>query len=92
MPRSECMCDLASCEASMPGFRFMMVKKDGVITNKVVFRGQEYKSGHTENDIDHCEMKCRVSYRDKEGTHQPCKPDWRVNLREKFDFTPTEVV
>lgn len=71
MPRSECFCELASCEPARQNERFMMVKENGAITNRVNFEGIEYLSGHTINDIDNCEMKLRLPYKDKSGEHQP---------------------
>lgn len=73
-PRSECRCQLASCEPSSQGQRFMMVKEGGIngcITDRIDLDGIEYLSGHTLNEIANCEMKTRFTYKDREGEYQP---------------------
>ena len=68
--RSECVCFYRSCENStIPNQRFQFVKEDSVITDRIYIDGKEYKSGPTPNDIAHCEIKCRVKYKDAEGIH-----------------------
>jgi len=67
---SECKCFYRSCErSSIPNKRFQFVKEDGVITDRIYINGKEFKSGLTPNDIDHCELKCRVKYKDNTGVH-----------------------
>jgi hypothetical protein len=67
--RSECFCDRYSCEnlnikigseyQHYPAKRFRFEKDDGII----------FDGGIVPNDIATCELKCRVSYRDKDGNH-----------------------
>lgn len=63
--KSECYCKINehkghSCEPTLkPNTRFMFDKEDNVIVY-----GQEVP-----NSIANCELKCRVTYKDKEGTH-----------------------
>jgi hypothetical protein len=70
--RSECFCKNFSCESSLQqNIRFRFVKEQGVITDRINLDGEEYKSGLTQNDITHCELKPRVVYKDKLGIHEP---------------------
>lgn len=81
MSRSECFCEVASCNSANEGNRFMYVKEGGIngcITDRVNFEGIEYRSGLVENDIANCELKCRVHYRDKEGDH-----NWQGSKHKK---------
>ena len=77
MARSECFCDIGknfgfSCESTLQeNIRFRFAKENNCITDRINFEGIEYKSGITENDIAHCELKPRVVFKDKLGTHEP---------------------
>jgi hypothetical protein len=74
--RSECYCSIGkvgfSCEPSLqPDQRFRFVKEDNCITDRITLDGIVYKGGITENDISNCELKPRVTYKDKQGIHEP---------------------
>jgi hypothetical protein len=73
--RSECFCNISkdlgfSCEPTIKeNIRFRFVKRDNCITDRINLDGEEFCSGLTPNDIAHCELKPRVVFKDKLGTH-----------------------
>lgn len=75
MAKSECFCNLDdrvgfSCESTLQeNIRFRFAKEHDCITDRVQLDEVEYVSGLTPNDIAHCEMKERVCFKDKLGTH-----------------------
>jgi len=72
MARSECFCQNFSCESTLQeNIRFRFAKENGAITDRINLDGVEYKSGLTPNDIANCELKTRVVFKDKLGTHEP---------------------
>lgn len=73
MAKSECFCERSSCESIIikddvgeyvqdTNRRFRFIKNE----NNAICDG-----GIVDNSILNCEMKLRVSYRDKEGIHEP---------------------
>ena len=76
----KCKCEHFSCDSMVTKIndnyeidknnRFRFVKEDNCITDRINLDGIEYKGGITENDISNCEIKTRVSYRDKDGFHE----------------------
>jgi len=72
MARSECFCNNFSCEPTLKeNQRFRFVKEEGSITNRINLNGIQYYSGVIDVDIEHCELRHRVRYQDREGVHEP---------------------